>query len=205
MAKHKKTKKHDTFIDMTAMSDMTVLLITFFMLTATFLPLEPIQVITPASVSETKIPENDNLMILIDPTGKVFLNLTGAEAKGTLLDNMSARFGIPFTEKERRTFQEEATFAAVPMREFKAYLNKDISSRNTVAREGVGIPNDTVNNELELWVQYARANNKNMTISLKADQATSYDKVDEVMKTLVRIKESRYNLITSLTQMPSGL
>ena len=33
-----KVKKQSTFIDMTAMSDVTVLLLTFFMLTATFLP-----------------------------------------------------------------------------------------------------------------------------------------------------------------------
>ena len=47
-----KVKKHEVFIDMTAMSDVTVLLLTFFMLTATFLPLEPVRVTAPASVLE---------------------------------------------------------------------------------------------------------------------------------------------------------
>lgn len=206
MAKEKKTKKHDTFIDMTAMSDMTVLLLTFFMLTATFLPLEPVQVLTPGSVSETKIPDNDNMMILVDPSGKIFLNLTGAESKGALLDAMGQRFGISFNEKERRNFQEDATFAAVPMKEMKTYLNKDVSGRNELARKSIGVPNDSINGmELELWVQYARGNNKNMSLSLKADQSTTYDKVDDVMKTLVKIKENRYNLVTTLTEMPAGL
>ena len=36
-----KAKKHDVWIDMTAMSDVTVLLLTFIILTATFLPPEP--------------------------------------------------------------------------------------------------------------------------------------------------------------------
>lgn len=45
-----KVKKQSTFIDMTAMSDVTVLLLTFFMLTSTFIQKEPIQVSTPASV-----------------------------------------------------------------------------------------------------------------------------------------------------------
>jgi biopolymer transport protein ExbD len=58
-----KSKKHSTFIDMTAMSDVTVLLLTFFMLTATFLPKEPIQVLTPASVIEVKIPDANLLTI----------------------------------------------------------------------------------------------------------------------------------------------
>jgi biopolymer transport protein ExbD len=39
-----KIKKKDTFIDMTAMSDVTVLLLTFFMLTSTFVKKEPVQV-----------------------------------------------------------------------------------------------------------------------------------------------------------------
>ena len=47
-----KIKKKETRIDMTAMSDVTVLLLTFFMLTSTFLQKEPVQVITPPSVSE---------------------------------------------------------------------------------------------------------------------------------------------------------
>ena len=39
-------KKKSTFIDMTAMSDVTVLLLTFFMLTSTFVKKEPVQVTT---------------------------------------------------------------------------------------------------------------------------------------------------------------
>ena len=42
-----KIKKKSTFIDMTAMSDVTVLLLTFFMLTSTFVKKEPVQVFTP--------------------------------------------------------------------------------------------------------------------------------------------------------------
>ena len=64
-------KKKSTFIDMTAMSDVTVLLLTFFMLTSTFVKKEPVQVTTPASVSEIKIPETNVLQILVDPEGKI--------------------------------------------------------------------------------------------------------------------------------------
>ena len=70
-----KIKKKDTFIDITAMSDVTVLLLTFFMLTSTFVKKEPVQVTTPASVSEIKIPETDVLQILVDQEGKIFMSL----------------------------------------------------------------------------------------------------------------------------------
>ena len=36
---------------------------------------EPVQVFTPASVSEIKIPETNILQILVDPQGKIFMSL----------------------------------------------------------------------------------------------------------------------------------
>ena len=44
---------------MTPMSDVMVLLLTFFMLTSTFVKQEPVRVNTPGSVSEIKVPENN--------------------------------------------------------------------------------------------------------------------------------------------------
>ncbi|MCC8119760.1 MAG: biopolymer transporter ExbD [Bacteroidales bacterium] len=87
-----KIKKKSTFIDMTAMSDVTVLLLTFFMLTSTFLQKEPTIVYTPSSVSEEKVPVNNLVTILVssadkgkvkegqDPTaaeGKIFISFSG--------------------------------------------------------------------------------------------------------------------------------
>lgn len=51
-----KIKRKSTLIDMTAMSDVTVLLLTFFMLTSTFLQKEPVVVKTPSSISEQAVP-----------------------------------------------------------------------------------------------------------------------------------------------------
>ena len=70
-----KIKKKNMFIDMTAMSDVTVLLLTFFMLTASFVKKEPVQVVTPASISEIKIPETNIMSILVDPGGRIFMSL----------------------------------------------------------------------------------------------------------------------------------
>ena len=72
-----KIKKKSTLIDMTAMSDVTVLLLTFFMLTSTFLAKEPVTVITPASVSEIKVPVSNVTSVLVSPEGKVFLSVLG--------------------------------------------------------------------------------------------------------------------------------
>ncbi len=91
-----KIKRKSTLIDMTAMSDVTVLLLTFFMLTSTFLQKEPTIVYTPSSVSEEKVPTNNLVTVLVssadksgklsDPSsveGKLFISFTG-DADSTL-------------------------------------------------------------------------------------------------------------------------
>ncbi len=72
-----KTEKKAPFIDMTAMSDVTVLLLTFFMLTSTFLQKEPATVITPASVSEEKVPEQNLITLLITKDSQIFFSIAG--------------------------------------------------------------------------------------------------------------------------------
>ena len=67
-----KVKKSDVWIDMTPMSDVMVLLLTFFMMTSTFVKNEAVKVMTPMSVSEIKVPETNVLTVLVDKEGKVF-------------------------------------------------------------------------------------------------------------------------------------
>ena len=89
-----KIQKKDIWIDMTPMSDVMTLLLCFFMLTSTFLQPEPIQVNTPSSVSEAKVPENDVLTILVGNDGKIFL---GTENK----NNMNAAPAIAVTPRPK--------------------------------------------------------------------------------------------------------
>lgn len=61
-----KIKRQSIWIDMTPMSDVMVLLLTFFMLTSTFVKNEAVKVNTPGSVSEVKVTDKNVLTILID-------------------------------------------------------------------------------------------------------------------------------------------
>ncbi len=96
-----KIKRKSTLIDMTAMSDVTVLLLTFFMLTSTFLQKEPVTVLTPSSVSEQKVPTSNVVSVLVSPQGKVYLSVLG-EADPTVAD------GEWGTEPIRRQILENA-------------------------------------------------------------------------------------------------
>ena len=105
-----KIKKKSTFIDMTAMSDVTVLLLTFFMLTSTFVKKEPVQVTTPASVSEIKIPEKNILSILVDPDGKIFMSMDKQSDLKAVLEKMGEEYGVTFTPEQEKTFALSSTF-----------------------------------------------------------------------------------------------
>ena len=100
-----KVARKSTLIDMTAMSDVTVLLLTFFMLTSTFVKKEPVEVTTPGSVSEIKIPDTNILQILIDPTGKVFMSLDKQEDMVNTLNKVGEDLGVTFTPEEIKKFK----------------------------------------------------------------------------------------------------
>lgn len=189
---------------MTAMSDVTVLLLTFFMLTANFIPLEPVQVITPASVMETKVPDYNVITVLIEPTGKIFLNLDRPNDKRAVLEKIGARYSIAFSEQEIANFMEPTTFVGVSIAQLKEFLALDMEDQKDYFRQSNGVPADSANNQLAVWIQTAKAVNKDLAVSIKADQSTPYPLVRAVTSTLQDIKENRFSLITTLRNMPEG-
>lgn len=181
---------------MTAMSDVTVLLLTFFMLTSTFIQKEPVVVATPSSVSEIKIPETNILSILVDPDGKVFMSLDKQEDKANVLKLLGKDFGINFTDKEVYDFSLQPSFG-VPIQNMQEFLSMPSGEQDRLMKD-YGIPADSTDNQFKLWVQHAREVNRDLIIAIKADQDTPYPKIKNIMNTLQDLRENRYNLITSL-------
>lgn len=196
-------KRKSTFIDMTAMSDVTVLLLTFFMLTSTFIQKEPVVVATPSSVSEIKIPETNILSILVDPDGKVFMSLDKQEDKANVLKLLGKDFGINFTDKEVYDFSLQPSFG-VPIQNMQEFLSMPSGEQDRLMKD-YGIPADRTDNQFKLWVQHAREVNRDLIIAIKADQDTPYPKIKNIMNTLQDLRENRYNLITSLKKMPDNV
>ena len=196
-------KRKSTFIDMTAMSDVTVLLLTFFMLTSTFIQKEPVVVTTPASVSEIKIPETNILSILVDPEGKVFMSMDKQEDKANVLKKLGQDYGINFSDKEIYEFSLLPSFG-VPIQNMQEFLNLPSSEQDRLT-QNYGIPADSTNNQFKAWVQHAREVNRDLVIAIKADQQTPYPKIKNIMKTLQDLRENRYNLITTLKNVPDNV
>ena len=204
-----KIKKSDIWIDMTPMSDVMTLLLTFFMLTSTFVKNEPVKVNTPGSVSEIKVPENGVLTILVSPEkdaagkptgeGQVFLSIDNTDQLGAALDDMANRFGVTLNGAQIKAFRTESTFG-VPMSELPSYLSMSSENRAKTLKTK-GVPLDSIDggmSEFQQWVAAARTVNENIKIALKADGKTPYKTVKKVMNELQDMDESHYYMITQL-------
>lgn len=195
-----KVTKQDTFIDMTPMSDVMVLLLTFFMLTATFVKEEPVKVNTPGSVSEIKIPENNLLTIFVEQNGKVFMSMDSPNNMKKLVDVMVENGAFQMSDAEKAQFAQVPMFGT-PISTVPGWLKADDKNGILTSDPKAGIPCDSINDELAVWVQAARkalGEGDAMRIAIKADQKTSYKVIKNVMNSLRRIDENRYNLLTSL-------
>ena len=193
-----KITKQDTFIDMTPMSDVMVLLLTFFMLTATFVKEEPIKVNTPGSISEVKIPANNLLTIFVEKNGKVFMTMDSPEGLRKLATAMNEAGKLSLSDGEVEAFSQAPTFGT-PLNVMKSWLASDVKNELLTKSKEAGIPCDSINNELKTWVSTAReACGEGMNIAIKADKSTSYAVIKRVMDSLREVDENRYNLITAL-------
>jgi biopolymer transport protein ExbD len=192
-------KKKDIWIDMTPMSDVMTLLLCFFMLTSTFLTPEPIQVNTPSSVSEVKVPENDVLNILVSPEGNIYV---GSENKNTMqdmMDEVTGKFGVSLNAVQLKHFREDAMIGA-PMAVFTDYYSLE-QEKMAEEIQKLSIPLDSIDggmSEFQEWVKAARGSNPDIRIAIKCDGSTPYAVVKKMMSELQDMNENRYQLITNL-------
>jgi biopolymer transport protein ExbD len=190
-----KVPRKSTSVDMTAMTDVAFLLLTFFMLATKFKPDEPVIVDTPSSISEIKLPDVDIMMITIDKENRVFFGIDGQQKRAEMLDKMAAKYQMSFTDKEKQEFSLLSTFG-VPMAQLKQFLAIPPADRNKTKVSG--IPSDSLNNELSDWVWNARIVNNSIRVAVKGDQNTSYPVVKQVMNTLQERNVNRFNFITTM-------
>jgi biopolymer transport protein ExbD len=204
MAKIKMSKKA-TSIDMTAMCDVAFLLLTFFILTATAKAPEALPVDTPSSTVQTKLPETGLVMLTVGKNeGKeqVFYGMKDRDIRSGALDYMAQKYQIEFTDKEKEQFMLVDEFG-VPLEGLKQLLSMKAADR---VKSGVqtGIPCDSINNQLQDWIQGARQANidnggtKELQFAIKGDAKELYPQIKRVMDILQDQKINSFNLVTGL-------
>ena len=204
MAKGKMSKKA-TSIDMTAMCDVAFLLLTFFILTATAKAPEPLPVDTPSSTVQTKLPETGLVMLTVgknDGKEQVFFGMKDRAIRSGALDYMAQKYQLTFTEEEKTQFALIDEFG-VPIEGLKQLLAMKAADR---VKKGVqsGVPCDSINNQLQDWIQGARQANinegatKELQFAIKGDAKELYPQIKRVMDILQDQKINSFNLVTGL-------
>ncbi len=189
-------------IDMTPMVDLFTLLLTFFILTATFRPQESAPVDMPFSISDKPMMDANVMTVLIAKDNRVFFNVdngpdTILAFRPKILTEMGKRYNIEFTDQELRTFEKSGTPVGVPIQDMKRYLNSRDSDEK-LALEKNGVPIDSADNQLGLWILFSRQINPTVQTMIKGDGEVDFPVVREVLDILQDKNVSRYSLITSL-------
>ena len=188
---------------MTPMVDLFSLLLTFFMLTATMKPSEPAPVDTPKSISEKPTPDKNIMTITLAKDNRVFFNVdngpdTILHFRPKILQEMGKRYNIVFTPQELRSFELNTVPFGVNIKDFKAYL---ASKENERTKFEKGIPIDSIDNQLALWILFSRQVNPTAQSLIKGDNDVEYPLVKKVLDILQDKNVNRFSLITTLEKV----
>jgi len=200
MPKIKKPSKAPA-IDMTPMVDLFSVILIFLMLTTTFRAQEPAPVDTPFSISEKPTPDFDLMTVVVSNDDRIFFNCdngpdTLLAFRPKILAAMGERYSIEFTPEELRLFEKYPSSIGVPIQNMKEFFAaKDAGDKAALQ---TGIPIDSLDNQLSLWILFARQINPNIDACIKADANTKFPTVKKVLDVLQDRNVNRFNLITSL-------
>lgn len=189
-------------IDMTPMVDLFSVVLTFLMLTTTMRQPEPAPVDTPFSISDKTAPDANIMTVMLSKDSRVFFNIdngsdTSFHFKGKILAEMGTRYNLTFTPEEVKLFEAYPSSFGVGIQNMKTFLHsKDVKDKD--ALQVKGMPIDSTDNQLAMWILATRKVNPNVQACIKGDNDAPYPLVKKVLDILQDKNVNRFNLITSL-------
>ncbi|MBK8582565.1 MAG: biopolymer transporter ExbD [Flavobacteriales bacterium] len=195
-------------MDMTPLVDLGFLLVTFFMLTAQFRPEEAVVVDTPSSRSQSPIPTENLMTVIVDSAGRVFWDFTDKKVRREVIKEMGVRYKMDFDADQTQRFVN-LNAIGLSMQQLPAYLNLDAApDRAAVDKQSSGIPIDSTNNQLLDWIRVTQlifssgAEGKNPIVALKGDGNVNYSVINKVIKIFQSptVKINRFKMITDLEE-----
>jgi biopolymer transport protein ExbD len=145
--------------------------------------------------------DSNVMTVTLAKDSRIFFNVdngpdTILKFRPKILAEMGKRYNIEFTEDELRLFEKTGTAVGVPIQDMKQYLaTKDTDDK--IALE-TGVPIDSADNQLALWILFARQVNPAVLTMIKGDADVPFPIVREVLDILQDKNVNRFSLITSL-------
>lgn len=189
MKKARSIKKPGVNIDMTPLVDVIMLLLTFFMLVATFKAesTEAIEIKLPESVvtDTTKLPEKDIMTLTLTKAGDVFLDVDNYKVREQVFGDA---FGVGLFHPDSTSKSEyETTGGMVNGKKFTrkvTILNKAQFEKTLT--------------DLRLALKNSTEGKSDFRIVLKGDTQTDYGVVEDLMQIFKDTKNTRFALVTDV-------
>jgi hypothetical protein len=102
------------------------------------------------------------------------------------------------------------------VQQLKQYLPLDEMERKNFMKKSMGIPYDSLNNQLGDWIRFGRLadaqssngaptdKDKALRFAIKGDANANYTAIKRVIEVFQEMKVNRFNLVTTLEQNPTN-
>ena len=202
-----KIGKKSTDTDMTPFVDIAFLILSFFIMATKFKPQEPVEITTPGSVLSQQMPTSNAVMILVDSANRVFFTVLSEKDQGvytSLINSLNSSRGLNLTPAEMANYSKTYS-VGVPFSGLKQLLGIPSEQQKNFNQPGIPVL-DSANNELVWWIAESKKAfaGQRLQFLIKGDAKSKHPTFEAVISALKRNEEFKYNLVTSLEDVPKG-
>jgi len=201
-----KVPRKSTAVDMTAMCDVAFLLLSFFILTTKFKPPDNLAVTTPKSVSTKPVDAKNVVQIIMDKDGKTYFSVgdESVSEKQEIIEAVDQMKSLGLTSQEKAAFVRAGSYVGVPFSQLKSYLQMSADQIKNLKQPG--IPLDTANNEMTIWMRAAVTafQGKKINLFVKGDNNAKYPSFKGIIDAFKKNEQLKFSMITDPEGVPPG-